>query len=162
MSTIDIKTADLFLPGNYRVDVLRVFMGKDAATKSFFVVETLVLKSDNPKISIGDEREWICPFEYGSHYNRIKAFVGAGHGFDPKANSITREMIDHALHWVNPLENAQLDLRCYYTRQASTGDKILAHSWSPLKNAKVGRLPRRKKNSWISKSQRSRASVRNY
>lgn len=162
MSAFNIKTADLFLPGNYRVEVLRVFQDKDSAGKSCFVVETLVIKSDNPKISIGDEREWICPWEHGPHYNHIKAFVGAAQGLGPKANSITNEMVDIALFWLNPLENAQLNLHCYYSRQASTGRKFLAHCWAPLKNAKVGQLPRCKKNSWLSKSQRPQAGVLKY
>ena len=154
MRPIDMKAAVLFLPGHYRVEVLRVFIGKNPAGKSFFVVETLVLKSDNPKISIGDEREWICPLEYGPHHNRIKTFVGAAHGFGPKANSVTTQMIDQALHWVNPLENARLDLYCYNAKQAGTKGKTLAYDWSPLKTAKVGQLPRRRKDTWPSKSQR--------
>lgn len=150
MRKIDIRTADLYLPGHYRVEVLRVFVGKNIDGKSYFVVETLVLKSDNPKISIGDEREWI--FLPDSGLKRIRAFVGTAHGFGPKANSVSTDMIDHALHWTGPLENAQLDLHCYYNKP---GSKTLSHDWSPLKTAKVGQLPRRKKNSWISKSQRS-------
>ena len=160
MSTLDIETLDLFLPGHYRIEVLRVFIGKNAAKESLFMVETLVLKSDNQRIPIGDEREWICPVEYGSPLNRIKDFVGACHGYHPKTNSgamkdfVTMQILEQAVCWINPLQNARLDLYCYYSKQASTGEKILAHAWSPLKTAKIGQLPRRRKDSLLSKSLR--------
>lgn len=160
MSTIDIETADLFLPGRYRVEVLRVFLGKDAAKKPLFVVETLVLKSDNQRIPIYDEREWICPVEPGLPLNRIKAFVGACHGYNPKTNpgaiknNISMQIIDQAVCWINPLQNARLDLYCYESKQGRTGEKILSHAWSPLKTAKAGQLPRRKKDTLLSKSLR--------
>lgn len=160
MSTINIEDADLFLPGHYRVEVLRVFLGKNAAKESLFVVETLVLKSDNPRIQIYDEREWICPIEPGSPLDRIKAFVGACHGYNPKTNPeamksfVTMQILEQAICWLNPLQNARLDLHCYDSKQGSTGEKILAHAWSPLKTSKPGQLPRRRKDTLLSKSLR--------
>lgn len=47
MSTLDIEDADLFLPGHYRVEVL-VFLGRNAAKRSLFVVKALVLKIRQP------------------------------------------------------------------------------------------------------------------
>lgn len=160
MSTINIEDADLFLPGHYRVEVLRVFLHKDATKKSWFVVETLVLKSDNQNISIGDECEWICPIEPGSPLDRIKAFVGACHGYNPKTNSkilksfVTMQILEQAICWLNPLRNARLDLHCYNSKQGSTGGEILSHAWSPLKTSKPGQLPRRRKDTLVSKSER--------
>jgi hypothetical protein len=73
-----------FLPGNYVVQVLRVKHQESrvSAAKSWFIVETRILESDNPDVKVNSEPSWMValPGDWPDlALGNVKDFILAGY-----------------------------------------------------------------------------------
>ena len=68
---------------------------------------------------------------------RIKAFMGAAHGYCPKRNLdalskfVTKEVCEQAVSVENPLRGKELNLECHNKKSAKTGKDFTVHLWLP-------------------------------
>lgn len=135
-----------FLPGKYKVQIDVVHIHKKLLGGHLFLVETVVLESDNPEIEKGERRNWAQPFEMVAAMPRIKCFVGAAHGYCPKRNLdglnkfVTKAICDHAVSPENPLAGVVMNLECHNKKSMRTGKDFTVHMWLPGEENLISKL----------------------
>lgn len=128
-----------FLPGKFSVRIENVFLHKKRLGGHVFVVETTVLESNNPEIQTGEARNWVQPMEMDAAMPRVKCFIGAAKGYDPKRNLddinkiVTQTLCESVVSGEITFKGVILDLECFNRRSNKTGKSFTIHLWSPAK-----------------------------
>lgn len=142
-------TGSYFVPGMYKVRIKTTKMvesSKDTG-QEFFVIETEVLESDNPKIPVGGDRSQVIPMDETMTLPNIKGFIAAASGVDPldddiddkvekfwsKAvgQSLSYDQIADLMVDGNPLEGVELELECVEIITRGKGQPFTKHNWQP-------------------------------
>ena len=108
-----------FEAGKYQVDIERVFVHtKKLGGGKLFIVETQVIRSDNPNIRPGEQRSWVQSMDSFYALPRIKAFIGAFLGYSPKTQiqeinqEVTAEVCNGIVGDESLLAGKRLSLNC--------------------------------------------------
>lgn len=145
-SGIDTVTANqdlqkqYFLPGQYRVRLENVLVHKKRLGGHIFIAETTVLESDNPEIKPGELRNWVQPLEVDAAMPRIKCFIGATQGLDPKRQidainkNVTQKLCESVVLNEISIKNVELRLECFNKRSIRTGKDFTLHIWGPTED----------------------------
>jgi len=143
-----------FKPGLFKVQLTAVKeqdSTKDPG-KKFFIVETLVLESNNPEVPVGKERSQVITMGQTMSLPNVKAFMAAVSGVDPNSDTVNEEveafwakklnqhvpfqqLCELVCSDANPLGNAQppivMDLVCEDILTKSTKQPFTKHLWQP-------------------------------
>ena len=126
-----------FEKGHYTVTIERVFLHeKRLGGGKLFIVETTINESDNPNIKPGEQRNWVQSFALPSALPRIKAFIIATAGLDPKGfpadlnGKIDAKVCEGVVDPSNPLRGKKLKLTCT-SKITSKGKEFVQHVWGP-------------------------------
>ena len=108
-----------FEPGHYIVEIEKVILHKKrSGGGKLFIVETAVKESNNPKIQIGEQRNWVQSLSSEYALPRIKSFIGAAMGFCSSKQAgelnakISSTVCLHVVSEENPLKGKIVALRC--------------------------------------------------
>ena len=142
------KTGQYFKPGKYKVRINAVKdVDSAVGSKSYFIVETTVMESNNPDIPVGGERSHVIDLGNVMGLPNVKAFVAAASGVDSTSPSINDEVTAYWSKQVgehldfekicnllvssaNPLEGEIMELECFETKTREGGD-FTKHNWLP-------------------------------
>jgi hypothetical protein len=144
------KGGQYFKPGSFRVKITGVKMVDSASSpgKSFFVVETLVLKSSNPEILEGAERSQVITMGQTMSLPNVKAFMAAASCVDPASETINDEveaywqkklnenvpfgrLCELVVSEANPLGGLEMDLECVQITTKGEKKPFTKHLWQP-------------------------------
>ena len=137
------SAGNYFLPSRFRVRIENVFIYKKRLGGHLFVVETIVLGSDNQEVKIGEQYNWVQPVEMDAAMSRVKLFIGAAKGLCPKRQLakinevVTSELCDRVVSTENILKGVEIDLDCFNKRSMKTGKDFTIHMWSPAKEGSM-------------------------
>lgn len=144
------KTGTYFMPGNYRVKIKAVKWVDGQVGKQYTVVETEVLESNNPEITVGTERSWVVSMGNVMTLINLKAFLAAASGVDPEASDAAAQIetfwqerhpdgvhadiaqiMEEYVVKHNVLENLEMLLECV-TVKKKDGEPFTKHVWSSV------------------------------
>lgn len=146
------KTGSYMQPGKYRVKINAVKWIKGQLGKEFFVVEMVVLQSNNPDIPVHSERSWVVSMEASNvmRWPNVKAFIAAASGvdgtldnatalieevwskLDPEGRVLTLDQImdEFIIGEANALRDLEMNLECVQVTKKD-GDPFTKHNWQP-------------------------------
>lgn len=95
------KSGQYFTAGNYQVRIkeVKIVPSQAGGNKEYFVIETEILDSDNPKIKPGSERSHVIDMSNVMSMPNIKAFIAAVSGVDPQSSTINEEVEAYWQKW---------------------------------------------------------------
>lgn len=138
-----------FEPGLYRVRIKETKLidsSKDAG-KQFFIIETVVIDSNNEKIPSGVDRSQVIPLGETMSLPNIKAFIAAASGVDPldeevneKVEAFWSKLAGEAVDFekvcdlfteTNPVEGEEMSLECVEITTKGKKQPFTKHNWEP-------------------------------
>ena len=138
---VDATTSPIyFLSGSYIVEVIKCFTMTSRKKDDLFIVETLILESDNGERKPGTKASWCVNFKQDAALGNIKGFVAACNGIKPTDNErvndeITDEICEFAVDEKdNPLAGVKLKLVCVNKKTKEDKD-FTVHMWDPIEEA---------------------------
>jgi hypothetical protein len=125
-----------FLPGLYEVEIEKVFTMRSRKDDDLFIVETKILKSDNPERKVGTSCSWVVNLKQDAALGNIKAFIGAANGIEgTEKERLNEEITEAVCEFVcgedNPLAGVRLGLQCTNILTKAKKD-FTKHWWSPV------------------------------
>ena len=143
------KSGSYFEPGNYKVRIKAVKKQKSQAGKNmvWFIIETVVLMSDNPNIKVNGEYSQVIDTSGVMFLPNVKRFMAAVSGVNPASETINdeveaywkevlgqyvpfNELCERVVGPANPFEGIELELKCSLT--TTKEDKpFTLHLWQP-------------------------------
>jgi hypothetical protein len=139
-----------FKPGKYKVQINAVkWVDSSVGSKSYFIIETTVLESNNPDVPVNSDRSHVINYNNVMGQPNVKQFVAAVSGVDPSSPSINDAV---AAYWskqvgehidfegicellvssANPLDGEIMELECFDI-ETKGGDPFTKHNWLPRK-----------------------------
>jgi hypothetical protein len=146
------RSSSFYEPGEYRVKIKSV---KDVDStqrpgKMYFVIETICLESDNPKIRVGGEYSQVIDLQNIMAAGNIKQFLAAASGVPPEAdddqmlqeterfwsahvgrNMSFEQICELVTSNANPLEDVVLHVSATSIKTKAGGD-FTKMKWAPL------------------------------
>ncbi len=145
------KTGTWLSEGFHRVKLLAVKTINSSANsrESFFIIEMMLLSTDNPDLKIGAEYSQVINMSNVMAFPNIKIFVGAVSGVDPNDENLN-ELVE--AHWTKelgvnvdfeqicdlfvsddqPLKDLEMDLECRLIKTGQNKDgEFTKHLWQP-------------------------------
>lgn len=122
-----------FLPGTYKVEILRVSTMTSRKREDLFIVECEILESDCPDRKPGMRPSWVVNLKQDAALGNIKGFVAAANGIDPSNSAEVDEHVDEdaceiACSTDNPLKGTVMGLTCVNIKTREGNDFTL-HKW---------------------------------
>ena len=130
-----------FLPGAYIVEVIKCFVMTSRKKDDLFIVELLIVESDNEERKPETKASWCVNFKQDAALGNIKGFVAACNGIKPvdkdKVNAeITEDLCEYAVDEKdNPLAGVRLKLVCYNKETVKEKKDFTVHIWDPIEEA---------------------------
>lgn len=127
-----------FLAGLYGVKVKRVHMITSRKKEDLFIVECVILTSNNDLRKPGTTCSWVVKMSQDAALGNIKGFMAAINGIDPNDDGAIEEQIGDDLEELcetavsddNPLEDENIDLEVVNIKTREGNDFSL-HKWKP-------------------------------
>jgi hypothetical protein len=128
-----------FLPGIYKVRILKCITLKSRKREDLFIVECEVIESDVPERKPGSKASWIVNFKQDAALGNIKGFIAAATGIDPgdtaRVNEeVTLDVCEYAVSDENPLAGSVLGLVAV-NKKTRAGTDFTLHMWEPDQGA---------------------------
>ena len=129
-----------FLPGKYRIKVIKCFTMRSRKRDDLFIVECEILESDCPERKIGMQASWCVNFKHDAALGNIKQFIAACNGIDPADEAavnaeVSEEVCNYAVDEKdNPLAGIEVLLTAINTKTKEKTDFTI-HDWTPVAQA---------------------------
>lgn len=143
------KRGQWFLPGKYKVKINAVkWVDAQVGSKSYVIVETTVLASNNESVPVGAERSQVIDMSNVMGLPNVKAFVAAASGVEGTSPSVNEEvckywsdLLEETVSFdevcericseANPLEGEVMELECVNIKTKVTQEDFTRHNWFP-------------------------------
>jgi hypothetical protein len=134
-----------FLHGIYKVEVLEVKLLRSRKREDLYIVEVLILESDNPERKPGMKASWVVNLKQDAALGNIKGFLGSALGVDPydaealkeafleNGKDTTEAVAEQSVSADNPLKGTALKLTCI-NKKTKAGMDFTVHTWEPVDN----------------------------
>jgi hypothetical protein len=152
------KSGSYFKPGKYNIKIkaCKLVDSQSGKVRTYFIVETEVLESDNPEIPVGNERSYVIAMDNIMAKPNIKAFVSAVSGVDPLSEQAQQEV---EKYWQKELlrreltegehvpfddicelvvdeqiqlfKGIEMRLECEIIKTREKGEDFTKHNWQP-------------------------------
>lgn len=122
--------------GNYKVEIAAVKTGQDRKKIDNFIVEFIVLETDNEEIAVGGKYSWYLSSNWDSSPDDAAKFLAYANNIDPTdAAVVEKEMTEEFYEFVvdekhNPLAGIVMPLKCW-TSETQAGKEFTNFDWSP-------------------------------
>jgi hypothetical protein len=125
-----------FLPGKYRVKVIKCFTMRSRKRDDLFIVECEILASDCPDRKPGMQASWCVNFKHDAALGNIKQFIAACNSIDPADEvtvnaEVSEEVCDYTVSDDNPLAGIEVNLTAVNTKTKEKKDFTI-HDWTPV------------------------------
>lgn len=130
-----------FEAGAYEIEVRKVLFKQNRSREDCFIIETKVIKSDNPNRPVGCTPSVVFNFRHDMAPVNVKRFVAAAleiadvDGYQPEDGQSKDDFWDASTEFVvseaNPLEGMRLGLVCVNTKTKAQKDFTL-HQWGQV------------------------------
>ena len=119
--------------GNYKVEIAAVKVGQTRKGDDNFIVEFVILETDNEQISVGGKYSWYLSSTWDSSPDEAAKFLAFANNIDPTdADVVAAEMTPEFYEFVvdekaNPLAGTVMPLKCWMNDKGT----FTVHEWSP-------------------------------
>lgn len=135
------EKGQFFEPGDYKLDIQKVIPAKSTRKGDMFIVEFVVLESNNPNVPPGSRRTWMQKLlDKQIAFPAIVEFVIAASGVstdDKETVAKVRGVIEDVMNQCNasnddnPLTGRQVYLNAFQ-RKTLKGTDFTVHNWKPV------------------------------